>query len=136
MRQKASTITPMTNDGANDARLSLRVDFDGDTRLGPGKIRLLELVGETGSISAAGRAMGMSYRRAWLLIDTLNRYFRRPVVVAQHGGKRGGGATLTAFGADLVKRYRQMETVAARSLRMHLRALAAERPGGPGAGRG
>lgn len=115
--------------GCNDARLSLRVDFDDETRLGPGKIRLLELIGETGSISGAGRAMGMSYRRAWLLIDTLNTYFRRPVVAARHGGRRGGGAALTAFGESLVKRYRRMEAAAARSLAAHLRALAAERRG-------
>lgn len=120
---------------SDDARLSLRVDFDDETRLGPGKIRLLELVGETGSISAAGRAMGMSYRRAWLLIDTLNAYFRRPVVAAQHGGKRGGGATLTDFGADVVKRYRRMEEAAARALRPDLQALAAERPFRPRARR-
>ncbi len=118
----------MASDDDDGARLSLRVDFDGDSRLGPGKIRLLELVGETGSISAAGRAMGMSYRRAWLLIDALNRYFRRPVVAAQHGGKQGGGATLTDFGADVVRRYRRMEEAAERALRPDLLALAAERP--------
>ena len=66
--------------------------------------------------------------RAWLLIDALNTYFRRPVVAAQHGGKRGGGATLTDFGADVVKRYRRMEEAAARALRPDLQALAAERP--------
>ena len=110
------------------AQLSLRVDFNATTRLGPGKVRLLELVGETGSISAAGRAMGMSYRRAWLLIDTLNQYFRQPVVEAQHGGRRGGGATLTALSARVVRSYRDMEMVAERALRAHLRRLAAERP--------
>ena len=62
------------------ARLTLRIDFDGDRAIGPGKIRLLELIDAKGSISAAGREMGMSYRRAWLLVDNLNRCFREPVV--------------------------------------------------------
>ena len=69
-------------------RLTLRIDFDEGRALGPGKVRLLELVGETGSISAAGRAMGMSYRRAWMLVDALNRTFRQPVVETRGGGGR------------------------------------------------
>ena len=73
------------------ARLVLRIDFNEGRALGPGKVRLLELVGETGSISAAGRAMGMSYRRAWLLVDALNRTFHMPVVEARGGGADGGG---------------------------------------------
>jgi molybdate transport system regulatory protein len=95
------------------ARLTLRVDFGPERQIGPGKIRLLEKVNETGSISAAGRAMGMSYRRAWLLIDALNQYFREPVVTTQLGGKAGGGAGLTSFGATLVAHYRAMEREAA-----------------------
>ena len=91
------------------ARLTLRIDFDGTRALGPGKVRLLELVGETGSISAAGRAMGMSYRRAWLLVDALNQTFRLPVVHTRGGGAGGGGADLTPFGAGLVASYRAME---------------------------
>ena len=67
-------------------RLTLRIDFDKGRALGPGKIRLLELVGETGSISAAGRALGMSYRHAWLLVDALNTTFREPVVATRGGG--------------------------------------------------
>lgn len=90
-------------------RLTLRIDFDESRALGPGKVRLLELVGETGSISAAGRTMGMSYRRAWLLVDALNRTFREPVVVARGGGAGGGGASLTPFGTGLVASYRAME---------------------------
>lgn len=90
-------------------RITLRIDFDKDRALGPGKVRLLELVGETGSISVAGRAMGMSYRRAWLLVDALNQTFRHPVVQTRGGGVGGGGANLTAFGDELVENYRAME---------------------------
>lgn len=87
----------------------LRIDFPPEDRLGRGKIMLLELIRETGSISAAGRAMDMSYRRAWLLVDALNRMFREPSVESQRGGKQGGGATLTPFGETLIRRYREME---------------------------
>jgi molybdate transport system regulatory protein len=94
-------------------RLTLRVDLGSERQIGPGKIKLLELIRDRGSISAAGRAMGMSYRRAWLLIDSLNQYFSEPVVTTQLGGKAGGGAGLTAFGAALVGHYRSMEREAA-----------------------
>lgn len=90
-------------------KTTLRIDFPNGIRLGPGKADLLERVGEQGSISAAGAAMGMSYRRAWMLIDEINRMFREPSVVTRHGGKAGGGAELTPFGQDLVRRYRRME---------------------------
>ncbi|MFC7400381.1 winged helix-turn-helix domain-containing protein [Chelatococcus sp. GCM10030263] len=88
-------------------------------------MRLMELIGETGSISAAGRAMGMSYRRAWLLVDSLNRAFRAPVVATQHGGTRGGGAALTEFGVEIVERYRLMEKEAHRAAADHLDVLVA-----------
>ena len=91
-------------------RLTVRVDFGSDRALGPGKIRLLETIGKTGSISRAGRALGMSYRRAWLLVADLNRCFREPVVTAQPGGARGGGAALTPFGRDLIEKYRAIES--------------------------
>jgi molybdate transport system regulatory protein len=105
------------------ARLTLRIDFETAEALGPGKIRLLELVRDTGSISAAGRAMDMSYRRAWLLIDTLNTAFRQPVVRTKLGGKSGGGALLTRFGEELIRSYRDMELVAHAALRPHLAML-------------
>ena len=76
--------------------------------LGPGKTDLLQAVNQTGSISAAARAMGMSYKRAWLLIDEMNRHFDEPVVVAAFGGSHGGGAHLTAFGQEVLDRYRRM----------------------------
>lgn len=87
----------------------LRIDFPPGERLGHGKIQLLELVASTGSISAAGRAMDMSYRRAWLLVDALNHMFTQPVIESQRGGKQGGGAALTEFGEALLNRYRLME---------------------------
>lgn len=89
-------------------RVSLRIDLP-DGRLGPGKIALLEAVAATGSISAAGRALGMSYRRAWLLVDDLNTIFHQPLVASRTGGRSGGGATLTDLGAEVVSRYRAIE---------------------------
>ena len=104
-------------------RITLRLDFDQNRALGPGKVRLLELVGETGSISAAGRAMGMSYRRAWLLIDTLNQTFRQPVVQTRGGGVGGGGADLTDFGSTVVSSYRAMEQATRDTLAQRLAEL-------------
>jgi molybdate transport system regulatory protein len=109
------------------AKLTLRVDFDPDVAVGPGKIELLELVDSLGSIAAAGRAMGMSYRRAWELIDSINRCFREPVVSKQLGGPAGGGARLTPFGRLVVKHYRAIERKATRAVAMHLNALQAAR---------
>ena len=85
-------------------------------RLGRGKIALLEHMRETGSISAAGRAMDMSYRRAWLLVSALNRMFTEDSVVSQRGGKQGGGAVVTPFGEELIRRFREMEAKAAAAL--------------------
>jgi molybdate transport system regulatory protein len=107
----------------NGVRLTVRIDFGSDRSLGPGKIRLLETIDKTGSISQAGRALGMSYRRAWLLIDDLNGSFRQPAVTTKPGGARGGGAALTRFGRDLIKRYRTIETQAAAVGRKQLREL-------------
>jgi len=106
-------------------KLTIRIDLSDTAGLGPGKIRLLEHVAETGSISAAGRAMNMSYRRAWLLIDELNHLFKEPVATTAHGGKAGGGARLTAFGQHLVRRYREMEEDAHAALAKHLSAIRA-----------
>ena len=104
-------------------KLRLRIDQDAAHLLGPGKIRLLEAIEQHGSISAAGRALDMSYRRAWLLVDELNGLFRERVVTTQHGGQRGGGAILTAFGRDLIRRYRDMEKEAEAAIAAHLRTL-------------
>ena len=90
-------------------RLTIRLDFDLGRRLGAGKIALLEAIEKTGSISAAGRAHQMSYRRAWLLVDELNQMFVEPVVSAHHGGVKGGGASLTDQGRRIVALYRDAE---------------------------
>jgi molybdate transport system regulatory protein len=104
-------------------QLSVRIDLDDQRRIGPGKIELLEQIREHGSISAAGRAMDMSYKRAWDLVDEINRICGRAAVEPQAGGKNGGGAMLTPFGATLVARYRKIERDAARAVRMELTAL-------------
>lgn len=108
------------------ARLSIRIDFGPDIRVGPGKIALLEQIATHGSISAGGRALNMSYRRAWELIEELNGIFGQPVVVSKTGGRKGGGATLTALGLALVTRYRAMERAAETATEGHLEALARE----------
>jgi molybdate transport system regulatory protein len=105
-------------------RLTLRVDLGPRQSIGPGKMRLLDAVAETGSISSAGRALGMSYRRAWMLIDDLNSSFRRKVVSTTLGGREGGGAKLTPFGQELVKRYRAIEANATKATRSHVAFLA------------
>lgn len=105
--------------------LSLRIDFPSGQRLGPGKVQLLEAIDATGSIAAGGRTMDMSYRRAWLLVDELNRMFGAPVVDAQHGGNRGGGARLTALGREVVAHYRAAEAKAIRGSSLHIDALRA-----------
>ena len=105
------------------ARLTLRLDFDADRQVGPGKVRLLEAVERTGSISAAGRELGMSYRRAWLLIEDMNTCFKRPVVATQLGGSGGGGAQLTLFGRQVVAHYRAMEKEASAAAARHIEAL-------------
>jgi molybdate transport system regulatory protein len=107
-------------------RLILRIAIEPEGRLGPGKIELLERIAEHGSIAAAGRSMAMSYRRAWQLIDETQRLCGRPVVLAQIGGARGGGATLTPFGAALVARFRAIEKRAAEAVADDLDALLAE----------
>ena len=103
--------------------LSVRIDLDSEGRIGPGKIQLLENIRELGSISAAGRAMDMSYKRAWDLVDEINRICRQAAVERQTGGKNGGGAVLTPFGVSLVSRYRKIERDAATAVRKELAAL-------------
>jgi molybdate transport system regulatory protein len=101
----------------------LRVTRGADIALGPGKVDLLEAIDRTGSITAAARSLGMSYRRAWLLVDTMNRSFRKPAVEAEAGGQRGGGAQLSAAGREAVRRYRRIEKLAARAGAAEMRAL-------------
>lgn len=117
---------PERRRGGSETRLTIRADFGAHGALGPGKIRLMELIGETGSITGAGRAMKMSYRRAWLLADALNRMFREPLIETQHGGSGGGGATLTARGRRVVALYRGIEAGAAASAMASLHELAGQ----------
>ena len=114
MRKSATTSLPS---------LSVRIDLDAVGRIGPGKIQLLEQIQSQGSISAAGRAMNMSYKRAWDLVDEINRICGHAAVAPQTGGKNGGGAMLTPFGTSLVARYRKIERDAARAVRKELLAL-------------
>jgi molybdate transport system regulatory protein len=95
-----------------------RVDLGRDQAIGPGKIALLEQIESSGSLSQAARELGMSYRRAWQLLDSLNRCFRDPVALTAKGGRRGGGATLTRFGRELVRVYREFDAeIQARAVR-------------------
>ena len=104
--------------------LTLRVLGRGSPAMGPGKAELVERIAETGSISAAARAMGMSYRRAWQLVEALNAAFREPVVVTAVGGERGGGARVTPFGKRLVAQFRAMEDKASAAIAADVRRFA------------
>jgi len=105
--------------------LIVRIDLSEAGRIGPGKVLLLEMIAEHGSISAAGRAMGLPYRHAWELVEQLNTIFKEPVVARQTGGKRGGGAALTAFGAELLAHLVALRKDAERVSARHLDAIAA-----------
>ena len=104
-------------------RLRLRLLFGDDAMLGPGKAELLERIRDTGSISAAGRQMNMSYKRAWMLVEEMNAAFNGPVVSSTRGGAGGGGAQLTEVGQEILRRYRAVEAVAARAAADHIAAL-------------
>jgi molybdate transport system regulatory protein len=116
---------------APQAVLTIRIDFGPFGFLGPGKIALMQLIEKHGSISAAGKEMGMSYRRAWLLVDELNHIFHGPLVQAQMGGTGGGGAVLTSLGREVVTRYRAVEGASATACATDLRALKALLPSRP-----
>ena len=103
----------------------LRITKGEAIAVGPGKIALLEAVAATGSITAAARQLGMSYRRAWLLLDTMNRCFDEPLTDAEAGGSRGGGTSLTPLGAEVVRRYRRIEAAAAKAGAAEIRAFLA-----------
>jgi len=103
--------------------LTLRVIGAGSPAIGPGKAALVEHIAKSGSISSAARAMGMSYRRAWQLVEALNESFAEPVVVTAIGGKRGGGAKVTVFGQELVRGFRAMENKASAAIAGDLQQL-------------
>ena len=94
-----------------------------DLAIGPGKVALLEAIRDTGSITAAARRLGMSYRRAWLLVDETNRCLVGPAVATVSGGEKGGGTALTPLGAELVLRYRALERETAVAVRRRLRSM-------------
>jgi molybdate transport system regulatory protein len=104
-------------------RLSIRLDLASGARIGPGKIAVLEEIGRSGSISAAGRVLRMSYRRTWELVEDLNRNLGTPVVETAAGGSGGGGAVLTQAGKAVIERYRAIEMDTALAARKHLLAL-------------
>jgi len=105
------------------AKPQIRIMFRKAIAMGPGKADLLEAIERTGSISAAARSLGMSYRRAWLLVDTMNQSFKSPVVETLTGGQRGGGARVTELGHDVLTRYLAMDAKAAASVRKDLAAF-------------
>jgi molybdate transport system regulatory protein len=106
------------------ARIKLAVYLgEEEHKLGPGKVRLLEAIEELGSISAAARSMGMAYRHAWELVDDLNQCFASPVVAVSIGGREGGGAVLTPWGHELVKRFHHMEEATRRAIGRDLGAI-------------
>ncbi len=97
------------HDRSSDPKLRLRILFGPDAMMGPGKADLLEHIGKTGSIAAAGRALGMSYKRAWQLVEVMNAIFTHPLVESSRGGASGGGATLTDQGQRVLTLYRALE---------------------------
>ena len=107
------------------ARIKLGVYLsEKEHKLGPGKVRLLEAIGDCGSISAAARSMGMAYRHAWELVDELNRCFATPVVTMSVGGRDGGGAKLTPWGQELIDRFHRMEEATRRAIAGELDSIA------------
>jgi molybdate transport system regulatory protein len=117
-RKTASTDKAPAGD-----RLSIRLDLMSGARIGPGKVAVLEEIARSGSISAAGRALHMSYRRTWELVEELNRTLGTPVVETAAGGSGGGGAVLTRAGRTVIERYRAIEVDTAHAARKHLQAL-------------
>jgi molybdate transport system regulatory protein len=101
----------------------LRLVLEPDIAIGPGKADILDGIAETGSIAAAGRRMGMSYKRAWLLVETMNRCFMAPLVETRRGGRSKGGAVLTATGREVLERYRRMEALTAAAIGAELDAM-------------
>jgi molybdate transport system regulatory protein len=110
---------------AGERRLKLKAQLmvGQEIALGPGKVELLEWIARTGSISAAARGMRLSYRRAWTMVDTMNRAFKQPLVEPSQGGSHGGGATLTDEGAQMVRLYRALEADLDQTAGAHARAL-------------
>jgi molybdate transport system regulatory protein len=119
MANKPATST----DSPKADRLSIRIDLACGARIGPGKIAVLEEIAKAGSISAAGRALKMSYRRTWELVEDLNKTLGTPVVETAAGGSGGGGTVLTKAGKAVVTSYRAIEMDTAEAARKHLQAM-------------
>ena len=107
----------------NGTRLSIRIDLENGDRIGPGKIALLEAIRDTGSISAGARKIGMSYRRAWLLVEQVNAALEGPSVASTMGGRHGGGAVLTPVGERVIDIYRSIEKAARKSASDEFKAV-------------
>jgi molybdate transport system regulatory protein len=105
-------------------RVTIRLDFDRANSVGPGKIALLERMRESGSLSQAARELGMSYRRGWQLLASLNRSFKEPLVETAVGGSGGGGSTLTPLGESMIRAYRTFENEANRRAERQFRRFA------------
>jgi molybdate transport system regulatory protein len=116
-------------DPGSDCVVSVRIDLPSGGRIGPGKIAVLEQIEVAGSISGAGRALGMSYRRTWMLVEEMNTVLGTPVVATSAGGAGGGGARLTDTGRALVSCYRAIETDSTNAARKHLARLTAPSAG-------
>ena len=117
MRKKTKSIR------AHTVLPRFRILRGGDIALGPGKVELLALIGQTGSINQAARRMGMSYMRAWSLVQTMNRCFKQPLVLVSRGGEGGGGAELTETGGKVAALYQQMEQASLRATAAHWKQL-------------
>ena len=109
-----------------ETKLKVQILRGEEIAFGPGKADLLDAIQKTGSIAAAARDMGMSYRRAWLLVDVMNRSFRKPLVETGRGGAERGGTSLTGLGRSIVAHYRALQAATAKAATPHLRKLTAE----------
>jgi len=107
------------------ARFRVRINAGDTIAIGPGKISLLEAIEETGSITAAAKHLDMSYRRAWLLLDELNRCLRKPAVDSAKGGSHGGGSEVTATGRRIITLYRRVEATASSACKADIGQLIA-----------
>jgi molybdate transport system regulatory protein len=119
-----------------DARFRLRINKGKDIAVGPGKVALLEAIVRTGSITGAAKELKMSYRRAWLLVDDMNRCFKKPVVETAAGGKQGGGTVVSSNGMEIIRLYRHIESSAARAAAKDIATLADMLGGSNAAARG
>lgn len=134
-KDATASSKPGDKRGRDASKLKIQIDFPGGARLGPGKVALLELIDEEGSLSRAAEKMGISYRRAWLFMQQINQVFDEVAVATPEHGHGGGPARLTDFGRELIRHYRTIEQEAARSGAQILRWLDRHKAsGGSGGG--